>query len=149
MAVDATINPDFSQIEWDVAVISTNEGFAIFFAEKRPFFLEGVELFSWGFVGVYTRTITSPRWGGRTTGKRGAYAYTMLVTQDRGGGDVIIPSAEGSSFGQQDFTSIAGIARVRRDFGRRSFVSAYVKPIWSTRRVVEDLPRRSSTRRFS
>src|SRR6185436_17478190 len=46
MAVDATINPDFSQIESDVAVISTNERFAIFLPEKRPFFLEGIELFT-------------------------------------------------------------------------------------------------------
>jgi hypothetical protein len=123
MAVDATINPDFSQIESDVAVISTNERFAIFIPEKRPFFLEGVELFSTPIQAVYTRTITSPRWGARTTGKSGNYAYTMLVTQDRGGGDVIIPSAFGSDFAQQDFSSLAAIGRVRRDFGRRSFVS--------------------------
>ena len=43
-AVDATINPDFSQIESDVAQIGANERFALFFPEKRPFFLEGVEL---------------------------------------------------------------------------------------------------------
>ncbi|HEX6087103.1 MAG TPA: DUF5916 domain-containing protein [Thermoanaerobaculia bacterium] len=122
MAVDATINPDFSQIESDVAVISTNERFAIFIPEKRPFFLEGVELFSTPIQAVYTRTITSPRWGGRTTGKSGKYAYTMLVTQDRGG-DVILPSAFGSDFGQQDFSSIAAIGRVRRDLANRSFVS--------------------------
>ena len=123
MAVDATINPDFSQVESDVAVISTNERFAIFIPEKRPFFLEGVELFSTPIQAVYTRTITSPRWGGRTTGKTGKYAYTMLVTQDRGGGDVIIPSEFGSDFGEQDFSSIAAIGRVRRDLANRSFVS--------------------------
>ena len=123
MALDATINPDFSQVESDVAVISTNERFAIFIPEKRPFFLEGVELFSTPIQAVYTRTITSPRWGARTTGKTGSYAYTMLVTQDRGGGDVILPSAFGSGFAEQDFSSIAAIGRVRRDFGRRSFVS--------------------------
>lgn len=123
MAVDATINPDFSQVESDVAVISTNERFAIFIPEKRPFFLEGVELFSTPIQAVYTRTITSPRWGGRTTGKTGKYAYTMLVTQDRGGGDVIVPSAFGSGFGLQDFSSIAAIGRVRRDLANRSFVS--------------------------
>lgn len=122
MAVDATINPDFSQIESDVAVISTNERFAIFIPEKRPFFLEGIELFSTPIQAVYTRTLTSPRWGGRTTGKQGNYAYTFLVAQDRGGGDVIIPSAFGSDFAEQDFSSIAAIGRVRRDFGR-SFVS--------------------------
>jgi hypothetical protein len=123
MAVDATINPDFSQIESDVAVISTNERFAIFIPEKRPFFLEGVELFSTPIQAVYTRTITSPRWGARTTGKTGNYAYTVLIAQDRGGGDVIIPAALESGFGLQDFSSLAAIGRVRRDFGRRSFVS--------------------------
>jgi len=123
MAVDATINPDFSQIESDVAVISTNERFAIFIPEKRPFFLEGIELFSTPIQAVYTRTITSPRWGARTTGKKGQYAYTLLVAQDRGGGDVILPSAFGSDFAEQDFSSLAVIARVRRDLGKQSFVS--------------------------
>jgi len=117
MAVDATVNPDFSQIESDVAVISTNERFAIFIPEKRPFFLEGVELFSTPIQAVYTRTLTSPRWGARTTGKTGPYAYTMLVAQDRGGGDVILPSAYGSDFALQDFSSLVGIFRMRRDFG--------------------------------
>jgi hypothetical protein len=123
MTVDATVNPDFSQVESDVAVISTNERFAIFIPEKRPFFLEGVELFSTPIQAAYTRTITSPRWGGRTTGKSGQYAYTMLVTQDRGGGDVIIPGTFGTDSGQQDFSSIATIGRVRRDLPNRSFVS--------------------------
>lgn len=122
MAVDATINPDFSQVESDVAVISTNERFAIFIPEKRPFFLEGIELFSTPIQAVYTRTLTSPRWGARTTGKQGQYAYTVLVAQDRGGGSVILPSAFGSGFAAQDFSSLALIARVRRDFGR-SFLS--------------------------
>lgn len=122
-ALDATINPDFSQIESDVAVISTNERFAIFIPEKRPFFLEGIELFSTPIQAVYTRTLTSPRWGARATGKVGSYAYTALVAQDRGGGDVILPSAFGSDFAEQDFSSTAAIGRVRRDFGRNSFVS--------------------------
>ncbi|HUP60622.1 MAG TPA: DUF5916 domain-containing protein [Thermoanaerobaculia bacterium] len=122
MAVDATINPDFSQIESDVAVISTNERFAIFIPEKRPFFLEGVELFTTPIQAVYTRTLTAPRWGARTTGKKGNYAYTLLVAQDRGGGSVIIPSAFGSDFAPQELSSLALIGRVRRDFGR-SFLS--------------------------
>jgi hypothetical protein len=122
MAVDATINPDFSQVESDVAVISTNERFAIFLPEKRPFFLEGVELFSTPIQAVYTRTLTAPRWGARTTGKTGQYAYTALIAQDRGGGSVIIPSAFGSDFASQEFSSLAAIGRLRRDFGR-SFIS--------------------------
>jgi hypothetical protein len=85
-AIDATINPDFSQIESDSAVIATNQRFAIFYPERRPFFLEGVELFSTPIQAVYTRTITSPRWGLRSTGKFGSNAYTLLVAQDRAAG---------------------------------------------------------------
>ena len=66
-ALDATINPDFSQIESDVAQIGVNERFALFFPEKRPFFLEGIELFATPIQAVYTRTITAPRWGVRGT----------------------------------------------------------------------------------
>jgi len=121
-ALDGTINPDFSQIESDVAQISANQRFALFYPEKRPFFLEGIELFSTPVQVVYTRTITSPRWGGRATGKLGQTAYTVLVTQDRGGGQVILPGPTGSSFADQDFRSIVAIGRVRHDIGR-SFVS--------------------------
>ncbi len=52
--------------------------FALFFPEKRPFFLEGIELFSTPIQAVYTRTITSPRWGARATDKIGHTAYTAL-----------------------------------------------------------------------
>src|SRR5262249_42954304 len=104
-AVDGTINPDFSQVESDVAVISTNERFAIFLPEKRPFFLERVDLFSTPMQAVYTRTITSPRWGARGTGTFGGSNYTLLVAQDRGGGSVILPSAFGSDSALQEFQS--------------------------------------------
>jgi hypothetical protein len=122
-AVDLTINPDFSQVEADVAQITTNRRFAVFFAEKRPFFLEGFDLFDTPFTAAYTRTITSPRAGARLTGKAGSTAYTVLVTQDRGGGVTIIPGALGSSFAPQDFKSYDTIARVRHDLGA-SFVGA-------------------------
>jgi hypothetical protein len=62
-ALDGTLNPDFSQIESDVAQISANERFALFYPEKRPFFLEGSELFATPIQAVYTRTITAPHVG--------------------------------------------------------------------------------------
>ncbi len=65
--VDATLNPDFSQIESDVAQIAVNERFALFYPEKRPFFLEHVDLLQTPIPAVYTRTITSPFWGGSVT----------------------------------------------------------------------------------
>ncbi|MFN7940224.1 MAG: DUF5916 domain-containing protein [Thermoanaerobaculia bacterium] len=116
-ALDATINPDFSQIESDTAQISANQRFALFYPEKRPFFLEGVDLFDTPIQAVYTRTITDPKWGVRTTGKSGDYGYTLLVTQDRGGGLVILPGPQGSSFAPQDFQSTVAIGRLKKDFG--------------------------------
>ncbi len=121
-AIDGTINPDFSQIESDVAQITTNQRFALFYPEKRPFFLEGLDLLSTPIPAVYTRTITSPRWGMRGTGKIDSTNYTLLVTEDRGGGSVIVPGPQSSTFVNQDFSSFAGIGRVRKDFGR-SYVS--------------------------
>ncbi len=121
-AVDATINPDFAQVESDVAQISTNQRFALFYPEKRPFFLEGLDLFSTPIQAVYTRTITSPRWGIRDTAKIGSTNYTVLVTEDRGGGSVTVPGPQSSTLVDQDFSSFAGIGRVRQDFGR-SYVS--------------------------
>src|SRR5215218_866186 len=85
-ALDLTINPDFSQVESDVGQIAVNNQFAIFFPEKRPFFLEGLDLFDTPIPAVYTRTITDPRWGVRDTGKLGGTTYTFLLTEDEGGG---------------------------------------------------------------
>jgi hypothetical protein len=121
-AIDAALNPDFSQVESDVAQISVNQRFALFYPEKRPFFLEDLELFSSPIQAVYTRSITSPRWGVRATGKFDSNQYTAFVAEDRGGGSVILPGPNGSSFANQDFTSFVGMARVRHDFGK-SFVS--------------------------
>jgi Domain of unknown function (DUF5916)/Carbohydrate family 9 binding domain-like len=123
-AVDLTINPDFSQVEADVAQITTNQRFAVFFPEKRPFFLEGFDLFDTPVQVAYTRTITSPRWGARSTGRIGERtAYTLLITDDRGGGLTILPGPLGSSFALADFKSYDTIGRVRTALGR-SFAGA-------------------------
>lgn len=122
-ALDFAVNPDFSQIEADIAQITANEQFALSYPEKRPFFLEGVELFSTPVRAVYTRSMTDPRWGARATGTAAGITYTALVTEDAGGGSVILPGPIASSAVAQDFTSTVMIARARRDLGR-SFVSA-------------------------
>jgi len=132
LALDGTINPDFSQIEADAAQIVANERFALFYPEKRTFFLEGVDLFATPFQAVYTRTITNPDAGARVTGKFQSTAFTALWANDAGGGAVIIPGPEGSNFANQDFRSQAGVFRARRDFGQ-SFLSAL-----ATLRTYED-----------
>ena len=115
--VDATVNPDFSQIESDTAQISVNERFALFYPEKRPFFLEHVDLLQTPIQAVYTRTITSPLWGARITGKTGGTNYIALVGNDRGGGTVIIPGPVFSDAAPQDYESTVAILRVRQDLG--------------------------------
>ena len=119
-AIDLALKPDFSQVESDTAQISANERFALFFPEKRPFFLEGVDLFQTPVQAVYTRTITSPSWGGRLTGKQAGIRYTAVVAEDAGGGRAILPSANGSSLASIDFASTVLLARAKRDLGLSS-----------------------------
>ena len=116
--IDATIEPDFSQVESDVPQIAVNQRFALFFPEKRPFFLEGADLLNSPIQMVYTRTITDPQFGLRATGKFGNNtSYTVLSGRDQGGGLVILPGPASSSFALQDFDSYVTLGRLRHDFG--------------------------------
>jgi hypothetical protein len=117
VTLDATVNPDFSQIESDVPQVSANTRTALSYPEKRPFFLEGTDLLSTPLRAVYTRSITAPAWGARVTGQSGTTAYTLLAADDRGGGVVVLPGVEGSTSVPQDFRSFAIAGRARKSFG--------------------------------
>jgi hypothetical protein len=117
IVLDAAINPDFSQIESDEGQITANERFAIFQEEKRPFFLEGKDLFATPISAVYTRTFTDPRWGARGTAGFESSKFTFLAGQDHGGGTVILPGPTGSDYADQDYESWVSMGRVRRDIG--------------------------------
>jgi len=121
-ALDVTIKPDFSQIESDTAQISVNQRFALFYPEKRPFFLEGVDIFATLTQAVYTRTIAAPTVGGRATGKAAGVRYTVLVADDAGGGYAVLPGPTSSLLAPVDFGSTVFIARAKRDLGL-SFIS--------------------------
>lgn len=117
VTLDATVNPDFAQVESDVPQIAVNSRFALFYPEKRSFFLEGADLPATPLTAVYTRTITSPAWGARVTGQAGNSAYTFLVTEDEGGGSRIIPGPVSSSLVPQRGRSTAAIGRWRMTLG--------------------------------
>jgi len=121
LTFDATLNPDFSQIESDVPNISANSRFAFEYPEKRPFFLEGVDLLTTPMRAVYTRAIESPAWGVRATGQSGNTAYTALIASDRAGGSTIHSGPLGSSLVTREERTLAGIGRVRRTIGK-SFI---------------------------
>jgi hypothetical protein len=113
VVMDATINPDFSQVELDTPQVSGNAQFALFFPEKRPFFLEGADILQGPMNAIYTRSVTDPAWGVRATQRREGFDGTVLVTRDDGGGLVLLPNTYGTGFARQDFKSVASFARAR------------------------------------
>jgi Domain of unknown function (DUF5916)/Carbohydrate family 9 binding domain-like len=109
-----TLNPDFSQVEADVAQLDVNTQFALFYPEKRPFFLEGADIFDTRFQAIYSRNIADPEWGAKLTGKQGKNALGVIVAQDQTT-NFLIPSSQGSSLSQLDEENVSTIVRYRRD----------------------------------
>ncbi|MFI4921147.1 MAG: carbohydrate binding family 9 domain-containing protein, partial [Gammaproteobacteria bacterium] len=89
--VDGALNPDFSQVESDDFQPTANNQFALFFPEKRPFFLESSNLLNTPIQAIYTRTVNAPRWGARLTQQLDSGSDSLLATQDKGGGSIIEP----------------------------------------------------------
>ena len=114
VSLGAAVNPDFSQVEADAAQLDVNERFALFFPEKRPFFLEGSEFFATPLQAVFTRTVADPRWGLKATGKSGQNGGGLFVTPDRVN-NFLIPSNQGTDFGFAPGDVTAGVLRYRRD----------------------------------
>ena len=117
--LDATINPDFSQVESDQPQITVNQRFEVFFPEKRPFFLENSNYFTSPINMVFTRRIAHPEFGLRLTGKSGPWAVGILASDDRAPGEVL-PPADPHSGDRATFT----IARVSRDILDQSTIGA-------------------------
>ncbi len=86
LIADGVMTPDFSQVEADAGVVDINERFAIFFPEKRPFFLEGSDIFNSPISLVYTRRIVDPLYGAKLTGKVGRTSIGVLNAADRSAG---------------------------------------------------------------
>ncbi len=82
LTANLTINPDFSQIESDVLQLDVNNRFALFFPEKRPFFLEGADYFRTPISAVFTRTVSDPEAGVKLTGKRGDHTFGLFGALD-------------------------------------------------------------------
>lgn len=120
LAIDLTARPDFSQVESDSPQIAVNNRFALFFPEKRDFFLESIQLFDTPFQVVHTRTITAPDWGLRATGQRGATSYSVLAAEDAGGGSVVLPGSQASELAAQDFRSLVLVSRLTHATGASS-----------------------------
>jgi hypothetical protein len=117
--VDMTANPDFSQVESEDPQITVNQRYAVYFPEKRPFFLENEDFFRTPMDLMFTRSIGDPSAGIRLTGKDGPYSVGLLATDDRSPG-LAVPDFSQFSGMRSYFT----IAHVSRDIFRQSSVGA-------------------------
>lgn len=113
--IDGTFRPDFSQLELDQPQLRSNTRFALFVPEKRPFFLEGNDLYSLPDTSIYTRSITDPLWGARATYRSASLDATAITVADRGGGFVVLPNTFFSDFKEQGKSQVS-IARVRHAY---------------------------------
>ena len=115
--LDATLNPDFSQVESDQPQITANQRFEVFFPEKRPFFLENSSYFNTPVNLVFTRRIGDPEFGARLTGKSGPWSLGMLLADDRSPGASVTPYDRLTGH-----RAYFGVLRVNHDIGKESSI---------------------------
>jgi hypothetical protein len=113
MTLNATANPDFSQIESDEGQVQFDPRQPLFFTEKRPFFLEGSEQFTTPHNLVYTRRIVQPVAAAKLTGKMSGVNLALLSAVDRTAG-----SRDGRSH------PVYNIMRLQHDLGGQSRIGA-------------------------
>lgn len=138
VTLDLTLNPDFAQVEADQLVVTTNQRFPIFYPERRPFFLEGIDIFQTPLTAVHTRAIVDPDAAVKLTGKRGRNTFGLLLASDNGPGNlnaddrgalrqcqerrVIDPRVICSAETIVDHNASIGVLRVKHDVGRENSV---------------------------
>ncbi|MDT7543661.1 MAG: hypothetical protein QOE33_3565 [Acidobacteriota bacterium] len=134
MTLDLALNPDFAQVEADQLVVTTNQRFPIFFPERRPFFLEGIEIFQTPLTAVHTRSIVDPDAAIKLTGKRGKDTYGLMFASDNGPGNFTedertralqqearrLPGDPQGTIRFLDKNAYVGVVRLKHDVGTDS-----------------------------
>ncbi len=82
ITIEATYNPDYSQIEADARQIDVNSTFALYYPERRPFFQEGADIFRTMFNSIYSRMINDPELAVKVTGRPGNFRFGILSAID-------------------------------------------------------------------
>jgi len=136
VTMDLAINPDFAQVEADQLVVTANQRFPIFFPEKRPFFLEGIDIFQTPITAVHTRSIVDPDLALKTTGKKGRNTFGLMVASDNGPGNLsaddrgalnacierraLDPTEDCNNERFIDKNAYIGVLRLKRDVGKEN-----------------------------
>jgi Domain of unknown function (DUF5916)/Carbohydrate family 9 binding domain-like len=114
VTLDATVNPDFSQVESDAFQVQVNQRFPVFYREKRPFFMEGAGIFTLAgtqggdqslYAAVNTRNIVNPIAGAKLTGNAGPLTFATLTAVDEDAGPSSVPGDSG--FGRNRTFNVA------------------------------------------
>ena len=120
--INATINPDFSQIESDALELDVNTTYSIYYDEKRPFFLDGASYFQSSlFELLYTRTIAEPEVGAKLTGKTDQHSYAFMYADDDNS-NILLPTNQGSGFAILEEKTHAAAARYQYDIGEQGTI---------------------------
>ncbi|OKY25563.1 carbohydrate binding family 9 domain-containing protein [Thalassotalea sp. PP2-459] len=115
--LNATINPDFSTVETDNAQLNINNTFALYYDEKRPFFLDNADYFDTNYNLIYTRNINAPNYGAKLTGRHNNHTYALFVTDDDTT-NILIPGNRSSSVARIDDKSNAAAIRYRYSYNK-------------------------------
>src|SRR5690348_9450269 len=107
--LNGTANPDFSQVESDAGQFQFDPRNELFFSEKRPFFLDGIEQFTTPNSLIYTRRIVQPVAAAKLTGKGLGTDIALLSAVDDPG---VSPSGTDHP--------IYNLLRLQRDVGAQS-----------------------------
>jgi len=122
LTADATLNPDFSQVEADMPQVDVNQRYPLYYPEKRPFFLEGKDFFETPLELLYTRTMLEPQWGLKFSGKAGRTALGFMSVLDGNAPDINFPGAEFPVVGETPPRGLVNVLRVRRDLFSESSI---------------------------
>ena len=127
VTLDMAVNPDFAQVEADETVVTANQRFPIFFEEKRPFFLEGIDIFQTNSQAVHTRAIVDPDIAVKLTGKSGRNTFGVLLASDNAPGNFSEEERnDPASFPLIerfiDKNAHVGVLRLKRDVGKESTI---------------------------
>jgi hypothetical protein len=128
VTAEITYNPDFSQIEADAAQIDVNSVTALSYAERRPFFQEGSDLFQMTFWTVYTRSINDPQFAAKLTGRLGRTSFAYLGARDELT-PILIPLEQRSAFVVAG-KSVSNILRIRQTVSDNSYIGALISNRW-------------------
>ena len=130
VTLDATVNPDFSQVESDAFQVQVNQRFPVYFSEKRPFFMEGAGIFTLAgtqsgdqsfYSAVNTRNIIDPIFGAKLTGSAGKLNFATLTAVDQAPGESAAPAEFGF-----DRNRVFNVLRGEYAFTPASYVGAIV-----------------------